>query len=235
MPGRLNQGTQMASFTLRDIILDLPDSALRGTLPQALASGRYENTEADAIERHLTQGDRFLDLGAGAGYLCCLAARILGAGAVTGVEAGPETAAMAQANLARNGFASAVLHGAVVSAAHVGDTVAFGLRPAFWASALKGDQDWPQNAAVTEVPALRLPVLLAAHRPTVLSCDIEGAELEVLAGDLPGVRLIVTEIHPATYGLAGTKRLFDALSAQGFAFTPHGSRGATVVFERLAI
>ena len=223
----------MASFTLRGITLDLPDSALRGTLPQALASGRYENTEADAIERHLVPGDRFLDLGAGAGYLCCLAARIVGAEAVTGVEAGPETAAMARANLARNGFDAKVLHGAVVADAAPGATISFGLRPAFWASALKGDEDWPQNAKVTEVPALPLPALLATHRPTVLSCDIEGAEVELLTLPLPGVRLIVTEIHPGTYGLAGTKRLFDALSAQGFAFTPHGSKGATVVFERI--
>ena len=223
----------MASFTLRGITLDLPDSALRGTLPQALASGRYENTEADAIERHLTVTDRFLDLGAGAGYLCCLAARIVGAGAVTGVEAGPDTAAMARANLLRNGFDAPILQGAVVADAAPGATISFGLRPAFWASALKGDEDWPQNAKVTKVPALPLPALLAAHRPTVLSCDIEGAEVEVLTLPLPGVRLIVTEIHPGTYGLAGTKRLFDALSAQGFAFTPHGSKGATVVFERL--
>ena len=223
----------MASFTLRGITLDLPERCLRGTLPQALATGRYENTEADAIERHLAPGDRCLDLGAGAGCLCCLAARIVGAAAVTGVEAGPETAAMARANLARNGFAATVLEGAVVPDGHRGETAAFGVRPAFWASALKGAGDWPQNAAVTEVPAWRLSALLAAHRPTVLSCDIEGAEVEVLAQALPGVRLIVTEIHPATYGLGGTKRLFDALSAEGFAFTPQGSKGATVVFERI--
>ncbi|MBK8440081.1 MAG: FkbM family methyltransferase [Rhodobacter sp.] len=223
----------MASFTLRGITLDLPDSALRGTLQQVLTSGRYEKAEADAIERHLRPGDRFLDLGAGAGYLCCLAARMLGDGAVTGVEAGPETARIARGNLARNGFGAEVLHGAVVADGHRGETVAFGVRPAFWASALQGAQDWPASATVTTVPALRLAALLAAHRPTVLSCDIEGAEEAVLARPLPGVRLIVTEIHPASYGLAGTKRLFDALSAEGFAFTPHGSKGATVVFERL--
>lgn len=223
----------MARFILRDIMLELPDTALRGTLPQALANGRYENTEADAILRHLVPGDRFLDLGAGAGFLCCLAARVLGADAVTGVEAGPETAEIARGNLALNGFATDVLHGAVVPEGHVGESVAFGVRPAFWASALKGAEDWPGNAKVLEVPALRLGALLAAHRPTVLSCDIEGAEAEVLAQPLHGVRLIVTEIHPAVYGLAGTKRLFDAVSAQGFAFTPEGSKGATVVFQRL--
>ena len=233
MPQLLNGWEKMASFTLRGIRLDLPDTALRGTLPQALANGRYENTEADAILRHLVPGDRFLDLGAGAGFLCCLAARVLGEEAVTGVEAGPDTAAIAQGNLALNGFSSPVLHGAVVPQGHAGDSVAFGLRPAFWASSLKGPEDWPGNATVTQVPALRLADLLAKCQPTVLSCDIEGAEVEVLAQPLPGVRLIVVEIHPASYGLAGTKRLFEALSAEGFAFTPEGSRGATVVFQRL--
>lgn len=224
----------MPQYCLRGITLDLPDSALRGGLAQALATGRYETTEADAIQRHLRPGDRFLDLGAGLGYLCCLAAQLLGPQAVTGVEAGPETAALARGNLDRNGFAAAGLrHGAVVAAGQ-GGQVAFGQRPAFWASALKGPGDWPGNARVLRVPALAVDALLAAHRPTVLCCDIEGAEIEVLAGPLPpDLRLIVAEIHPAAYGLAGTRRLFDGLSAAGFAFQPEGSRGATVVFERL--
>ncbi len=222
----------MASFILRGITLDIPGADLRGGLDQALATGRYENAEADAIQRHLRPGDRFLDLGAGAGYLCCLAAKLLGAAAVAGVEAAPGTAALARANLLRNGFDVAVREGAVVPDTHRGATAAFGVRPAFWASALKAAADWPSNAVVTTVPALKIGTLLSELRPTVLSCDIEGAEVEVLGTRLAGVRLIVMEIHPAIYGLAGTKRLFDGLSAQGFAFSPHGSRGAVVVLER---
>lgn len=224
----------MPDFQLRGLTLSLPQSALRGGLEQALVSGRYENTEADALLRHLRPGDRFLDLGAGLGFLCCLAARVLGAQAVTGVEAGPETAALARANLDRNGFAAArLMQGAVVPAGQAGP-VAFGQRPAFWASALKGQGDWPENAQVLQVPGLAVDALLAEEAPTVLSCDIEGAELQVLTGPFPpGLRVIVIEIHPAVYGLSGTKRLFDALSAAGFAFSPHGARGATVVFERL--
>lgn len=229
----LNRTDIMASFILRGVTLEIPDDDLRGGLGQALASGRYENTEADAITRHLRPGDRFVDLGAGAGYLCCLAAKVLGEAAVTGVEAAPGTAALARANLLRNGFSVTVLEGAVVPDTHGLATVAFGVRPAFWASALKGTGDWPPNAVVTTVPALGIGALLAEVRPTVLSCDIEGAEVDVLAADLAGIRLIVTEIHPSIYGPAGTRRLFDGLSAQGFAFTPHGSRGAVVVFERV--
>ncbi len=152
---------------------------------------------------------------------------------MTGVEAGPETLSYARANLAANGFSGVrLIHGAV-TATQTGE-VAFGQRPAFWASALKGNGDWPENARVTPVPARPIAALLAEARPTVLSCDIEGAEAQVLAEPLPGVRLIVVEIHPGLYGAAGTRALFAALSAQGFAYCPEGSRGATVVFERCA-
>lgn len=223
----------MPSFSLRGLTLSLPQTALRGGLEQALSSGRYEHQEADAILAHLRPGDRFLDLGAGLGFLCALAARVVGEAAVTGVEAGPETLALARANLSANGFPGVrLIHGAATAtAAGMAD---FGLRPAFWASALKGAGDWPANATVTRVPARPIAQLLAETRPTVLSCDIEGAEAEVLAQPLPGVRLIVVELHPVVYGAAGTRALFGALSAQGFAYHVQGSRGATVVFERAA-
>ena len=230
-PSSLNTRFPMPTYTLRGLTLTLPDAALRGGLEKALTTGRYEGQEADALLRHLKPGDRFLDLGAGIGFLCALAAGVVGAGAVTGVEAGPETLALARANLEDNGFSGvALVHGAVT--ATQSGRIEFGQRPAFWASALKGQEDWPENASIVKVPARPIGPLLAREKPTVLSCDIEGAELEVLTQPLPGVRLIVVEIHPQVYGAAGTKRLFDALSAQGFAYNTEGSRGATVVFGR---
>jgi FkbM family methyltransferase len=221
----------MPSFSLRGLTLTLPDNALRGGLENALTSGRYEHQEADAILHHLTPGDRFLDLGAGLGFLCALAARVVGEAAVTGVEAGPETVGLARANLAANGFGGVrVVHGAVTATAR--GEIEFGQRPAFWASALKGVDDWPANARVLRVPALPIAELLALARPTVLSCDIEGGELEVLAEALPGVRLIVVETHPGIYGAEGVARLEAGLAAQGFAFTSEGTKGATRVYAR---
>jgi FkbM family methyltransferase len=221
----------MRSFSLRGLTLSLPEAALRGGLEQALSTGRYEGQEADALLRHLTPGDRFLDLGAGLGFLCALAARVVGEAGVTGVEAGPETLAYARANLAANGFPGVrLIHGAVTGTAT--GQVAFGQRPAFWASALKGANGWPANASVLQVPALPVVGLLAETRPTVLGCDIEGAELEVLAQPLPGVRLIVVETHPGLYGAEGIAALAAGLAAQGFAPTDVGARGHTRVFTR---
>jgi len=220
----------MRSFTLRGLTLYLPETALKGNLERALTSGRYENHEADALMLHLVPGDRLLDLGAGLGFICAMAAGVLGEGAVTGVEAGPETVKLARRNLAANGFDGVkVMRGAVVGA-NTGE-VDFGLRPAFWASALKGPEGWPENVEVIRVPARPIGGLLAKVRPTVISCDIEGGELDVLMQPLPGVRLVVVETHPQVYGLDGVARIGAALAAQGFV-AAEGAKKDTLVFRR---
>lgn len=221
----------MPTFSLRGLTLTLPEAAMRGGLERAFSTGRYEHQEADAILAHLRPGDRFMDLGAGIGFLCALAARVLGAKAVTGVEAVPDTLALARATLAANGLPEVQLvHGAVTGGRD--GEVEFGQRPAFWASALQGHDGWPANARVIRVPALPLATLLARHHPTVLCCDIEGAELAVLATPLTGVRLVVAELHPGLYGAEGEARVQENLLAQGFLPEPLGTKGATVVYRR---
>ena len=220
----------MRAFTLRGLTLYLPEAALKGNLERALSSGRYENHEADALLLHLVPGDRMLDLGAGLGFICALAAGVLGADAVLGVEAGPETVKLARRNLAANGFEDVrVLKGAVVGAGE--GEVAFGQRPAFWASALQGPDGWPENAEVIRVPSRPIGKLLDRFAPTVISCDIEGGELEVLTQPLPGVRLVVVETHQQVYGPEGVARIVAALTAQGFA-EAEGARKDTLVFRR---
>lgn len=220
----------MRSFTLRGLTLHLPEAALKGNLERALSSGRYENHEADALLWHLRARDRLLDLGAGLGFICALAAGVLGEGAVVGVEAGPETVKLARRNLVANGFPGVkVLRGAVVGAG--AGEVEFGQRPAFWASALKGPEGWPENAEVIRVPVRPIGKLLAKFAPTVICCDIEGAELEVLAQPLPGVRLVVVETHPQVYGPEGVARIGAALGAQGFT-DAEGAKKDTLVFRR---
>lgn len=220
----------MRAFTLRGLTLYLPEAALKGNLERALSSGRYENHEADALMLHLRPGDRLLDLGAGLGFICALAAGVLGEDAVMGVEAGPETVRLARRNLAANGFPGVkVLKGAVVGTGE--GEVEFGLRPAFWASALRGPDGWPENAEVIQVPGRPVGKLLAKFAPTVLCCDIEGGELEVLTQPLPGVRLVVVETHPQVYGEKGMARIVAALRGQGFQ-EAEGARKDTLVFRR---
>jgi len=224
----------MAEFVINEVFLTIPDKLLTGQLRASFTSGRYESSEADALIRHLRPKDRYLDLGAGAGYLLSLAVAKLGVARVTGVEAGPDMVPVAIENLRRNGGAKPeVQWGAIVPDSFPDETVTFMQRRSFWASSLTPPEG-AANMTAVEVPALRFGALLETVRPTVTSIDIEGGELELFTVQLPDfLRLIVIELHPAVYGKAGVKQVFDALSQQGFVYCLAGSKGGTVVFERL--
>lgn len=221
----------MADFVLRDVALSIPDTLLTDGLIASLQAGKYEHTEANALAKHLHENDRFLDCGAGAGYLCALAGRV--AASVTGVEAGPDTAVAARENLARNGVEGALEWGAVVPDDHDGDTVRFSVTRAFWASSRTPSKGARVKQTV-DVPAIRFGALLDRVRPTVVVLDIEGGELGLFRAALPDcLRLIVMEIHPGVYGAQGVAAVFADMARLGFVYCPRGSVGDTVVFERL--
>lgn len=224
----------MQDFTLNGIALRIPDDCLGPKLIEALQSGRYEHTEAIALERHLQPGDRVLDLGAGAGYLSCLAARIVGAGNVTAVEANPDMIAAIRANLDANGAtATRLIEGAIVPDTYTDTTVRFRRNAAFWAAAL-AEEGTKQGGRISEVKAHHLGPLLAEHRPSVVIMDVEGAEADLVQCNWPkDIRLLVMEIHTGRYDARALKKIFDALSAEDFTYMPWGSRGETLVFQRV--
>jgi FkbM family methyltransferase len=222
-------------YVVNGIDLWIPSHAVTKKLHEALTFERYESSEAKAVKRHILPSDRMLDLGSGAGYLAALAAKVIGGEAVLGLEAGEAMAGVAQQNLDRNvGTGGKILWGAVVPDTFSGDSVTLNVGRAFWASSL-ADIDYLQDAKRIDVPAKRIGALVESHRPTVISMDVEGGELALFDSPLPDfVRLVILEIHPAIYGAKGVKRVFDGLSASELAYCPQGSRGSTVVFERVA-
>ncbi|MDH5530920.1 MAG: FkbM family methyltransferase, partial [Paracoccaceae bacterium] len=74
----------MRKYVVGGIDLWIPKECVSKKLHEVLLSGNYESSEAGALQRHLQKGDRLLDLGSGAGYLCALAAKMIGGNAVTG-------------------------------------------------------------------------------------------------------------------------------------------------------
>ncbi|WP_159440028.1 FkbM family methyltransferase [Phaeovulum vinaykumarii] len=208
----------MARFSIRGVTLDVPDDGLTGHLRKALEGGYYEAREAELLKAHLRPGDRVLELGAGAGFITTLAARSLGGAQVLAVEAGAQMVEAARANLATNGIVGTeILWGAVVPDDFAPETVAFLCRPAFWASGIAPEGGVsggvsgaaPRAGRIETVPALRIGALIARHAPSVIVADIEGAELDLLAGPLPDdLRLLILELHPDRYGAAGMARMF---------------------------
>ena len=223
----------MAQFTLRGITLRIPDQQLSPPLRAALEEGRYEGGESAALLRHLEPGDRVLDLGAGAGYVASLAARVVGGENVTAVEAAPEMLPVLRRNLNLNEAGDAqVLHGAVVADDFPDEVVRFEVARAFWASRI--GEGGGRGARTVEVPALRFGELVRRVAPSVLVMDIEGAERDICRQQWPGcLRLVVMEIHPGIYGAEGIRAIFDAMSRNDFAYMPWGSRGAVVVMQRV--
>ena len=223
----------MAHFTIKDVKLRVPGKALSRQLREQLETGRYEWNEANAIERHVGEGDRVLDIGAGAGFISVLAGRAAGPENVVSVEANPVMMEALRHNLDQNGSAeTTLLHGAVVADNFDEETVLFAARDAFWASSIA---DANTNLdKIVEVPALKLSELLEEHKPTIVSMDVEGGELELCQQAWPdSVRLLVMEIHSKVYGAAGIKAIFDGMSANNMTFMPWGTRGEVVVMQRV--
>lgn len=216
----------MARFKIDGIYLEVPDSLLTLPLRRALAEGRYEGNEARALVKHVRPGDRVLDIGAGVGYLACLAARVTGAEHVAGVEANPALIPVARANLNRNdALAARLTEAAVVPDDHTGGTVRFRPGKGFWDGRIE-----PEGGM--EVATVSLSAILAAHRPDVVVMDIEGGEAALAGHDWPGVRLVVVELHVGRYGPETVRRIMTGFFDRGFGYCPWGSRAETLVFER---
>jgi len=71
-----------------------------------------------------------------------------------------------------------------------------------------------QKLAISTIP---LEELIAKYRPSVLACDIEGAEMEyILPEKLNGISTVMIELHPHIYGEEGVDRMIHSFAEAGF-------------------
>ena len=203
-----------------------------GRIEQSLRKGRYEAGEARALRAAIRPGDRVLELGGGIGLLSTVAATVNGVGAVMTVEADPALIPLIAETHRLNGVAGVAIRAAAVTRG--GDArVGFFRHENFWASSTAGEPRGTHE--VLDVPAVDFDTLLAEFRPSVLACDIEGAERALLAGaDLAGIREIVLELHPRVYGAAGVEAIHDGLEAAGFLALPRNRETSVRHFVRAA-
>lgn len=223
----------VSEFTIDGITLHVRDRFINPPLRKALENGQYERQEVRALKRHLQPGDRLLDIGSGIGFVAAQAARVVGGANVVAVEPTPGLIPSLRQNLeANDGQDVRVIHGAVVPDSHQGERVNFTVGHGFWSSALSRIAGRGKHRG--DVPALPFSRLLDEIRPSVVTMDVEGAEIELCEATWPAsVRLMVVELHPGVRPPADIRRLFDAMSRSGFAYMPWGSVGPVVVFERL--
>jgi FkbM family methyltransferase len=158
--------------------------------------GDHEPWIAEAIEASLREGDTFVDVGAHIGYFSVIAARLLGKhGRVVAIEPDPLNAKRLRANVARNHLERVVR--VVEAAATATDGTAAFRRSSPNSSRVQGFVTADGHGDV-DVRAVRLDAAVNGL-PRLVKIDVEGGEVDVLAGaerlvDAVRTRWIV-EVH----------------------------------------
>jgi FkbM family methyltransferase len=141
--------------------------------------GTSEPEEQAFLANHLAAGDVFYDIGANIGFHSTLAARLVGpTGRVYAFEPHQESADAAAANAARNGFSHVSVMAAAVSRSEGRLRFASGVNSAHHHLA----EDSEPGIEVEVVAIDTWVVSEGARPPTVILIDVEGAEMDVLAG-----------------------------------------------------
>lgn len=195
-----------------------------------LLRGRYEHFEFQALQilkarGLLTQKDRALELGVGAGVIGLQIARIVGAANYIGYEANPAVLDLAARNFALNGMTPDLRRKLLVPGG--GAPRNFAVSSNFTASALDARAD---TIGEVSVDADAFEDVLAAFDPTFLAMDIEGGERDFFATatDFGNIRLIMLENH-----FFGPERpVFDAMAAK---LALHGFREAQDLFTSASV
>jgi len=195
-----------------------------------IQSRQYEARETSAVRALVRPEDVAVELGAGIGYMSTLMARACGAKAVHAFEANPSLIPYIRRVHELNGISDR----AQVTNALLGrrkGTVSFYERENFLASSLDPDEPGVINEHRVEV--LNIKTVMQDIRPSVLVCDIEGAEADILpAADLSSLRLAVVELHPQWIGRAGVQAVFDAFAKVGLSYYPRRSDKKVVTFRK---
>jgi len=199
-------------------------------IERPMRNSRYEGGECMAVRELLKPGDRVLELGAGVGLLSSVAALGEGVESVTAIEANPQLIDLIRETHRLNGIDNVDLRNGVVSA-EKGGTVDFFIRPDFWGSSMEGESR--PFLRKESLPNFNFGDLVKEISPTIIVCDIEGAELGLFDKvDLSGVRNIILETHPKVYGAGGVDSIFAALAKENLSPIPIDNPSSVRCFER---
>ncbi|MEM8980695.1 MAG: FkbM family methyltransferase [Pseudomonadota bacterium] len=193
---------------------------------------RYEKHELRGAQAVIEPGDRVLELGAGLGLIGAALSHTTKAEKFVALEGNPQLFEGIRKLHAANGITNIELRN-VLAMPTPKPPQPFYLRDPFWASSMDADQG-PYTQAV-EVETVLMSDLLAEIQPQVITCDIEGAEVSLFTPDLDltGVRAVIMELHERKTSRRAVKSVFDALSAQGFAYHAPYSKGEVITFLRV--
>ncbi|MEX0893668.1 MAG: FkbM family methyltransferase [Gemmatimonadota bacterium] len=148
-----------------------------------LVNGRYEPALRRLLERRLSPGDAYVDVGANVGAFVLPASRMVGpGGAVLAVEAAPGVLPYLRRTVQVNDLTNVRIAGVAAAAAASGATDFYEAPADHFGMGTRAPRF---HAAPITVPADTLDGLLARHAMTrvrVLKLDVEGGEADVMDG-----------------------------------------------------
>ncbi len=175
-----------------------------------LLEGVWDPTLTTFIQRNLSPGDAFIDVGAHVGYFTLLASRRVGpSGTVLSVEPNPFAFDQLQGNVGRNDLSNVLVqHTACGDSRGVVKLYLHTESNSSMASLYTADA---AGSTAVEVPCTTLDELCqeqGVNRARLVKIDVEGAELFVLRGMKRIMRemrpAIVLELHPQLLEDVGT-------------------------------
>jgi len=203
---------------------------ISGNVRGALRKGSYEAREAAAAQKLIIEDDVVIELGAGLGYMSTLIATKTKAAHVHTFEANPQLIPYIRSVHIANEVENVTLHHAILGPRK--GTADFYVRERFIASSL-APIEGTNVISVEQVEMRNAKTVFKEVKPTVLVCDIEGGEADLIpAMDLSNLRAAMIELHPQWIGPEGVNAVFAAFISAGMAYWSRGSHGKVVCFRR---
>ncbi|WP_299591764.1 FkbM family methyltransferase [uncultured Tateyamaria sp.] len=216
--------------TPRGLLFPRDMEVLKPRIASSLRRGLYEKQEGDAVLRVIQPDDVVLELGGGLGFISALIAKKSPAAHVHVYEANRDLADYIGRVHTANEIENATVHHAMLGKRK--GTKDFYVRGNVLASSAD-EANGDVIVRTDTVDVVNAGQQAKAIKPTVLVCDVEGGEAELLPEmDLSTLRAAVIELHPQWIGPEGVNAVFGAMMAAGLAYFPKLSTQKVVTFRR---
>lgn len=225
----------MNYYTLDGIILPHDKQIISSNIEAAIKNGGYERKEAKYLKEVIQEKERILEIGGGIGFISTLAAKDEKVEKICVVEANPKLIPYMKKVHELNGVANTaemeIVNAVLSNKANIYKHAEFYVRENFWASSLSPTAKYMTSL---KIATCSFNALVEKIRPTLIICDIEGGELELLENaNLAGVEKVLIELHQWVVGRKNMKKIFDYFSARNFHYDQRHSNGAVVLFSHV--
>ena len=215
-------------FNTRVGLLTVPQGIVSPAIFYHLINGDYESPELELLDEYLSPDDKVIELGAGIGFLANRYGKRCPNQAHLTIEASPVTADLIRTNTQHLGNIE-VIHAVAArsqsnSSRDHGEgpapqTVDFHVYTDYWASSTQPIHlTNPERHLVktVQVNMIDLDELIARHHATMLVCDIEGGEYDLVRTFELNLPKILMELHWRELGMARALSVLRTLEERGY-------------------